>query len=137
MAMAKLTAGALPLAIFMTGRNEGELAPERSQGRRRLTADGRLALVANAFFVDQQQVTRRTEAEFDLVVGDGLDHLDLDAIPCARAAADDVGRTDLECVAIDMADVGLRQRPGAAIDRLPAALEAAVEPQQLYPWSRP
>jgi hypothetical protein len=130
-------AGALPLAIFMTGRNEGELAPERSQGRGRLTADGRLALVANAFFVDEQQVTRRTEAEFDLVVSDGLDHLDLDAIPRAGAATDDIGRTDLECVAIDMADVGVMRLPGPAIARLPAALEAAVEPQQLDPWSRP
>jgi hypothetical protein len=82
-------------------------------------------------------VTRRTEAEFDLVVGNGLDHLDLDAVPCACAAIDDLSRTDLEGVAIDMADLGLMERPGPAIARLPAVLDAAVEPQQLDPWSRP
>jgi len=45
-------------------------------------------LVANAFFVDEQQMTWCTEAEFDLVVGDELDDLDSDAIPYARAATD-------------------------------------------------
>src|SRR5262249_45601529 len=70
-------AGALPLAIFMAGGNEGELAPQRSQGRRRQVIDERLTLVANAFFVDEQQMAWRAETEFDLVVGHGLDDLGL------------------------------------------------------------
>jgi len=41
----------------MAGGDEGELAPQRSQGRRRQIIDDRLTLVANAFFVDEQQMT--------------------------------------------------------------------------------
>ena len=134
---ATANAGALPLAIFMAGRNEGELAPQRSQGRRRQVIDDRLTLVANAFFVDEQQMTWRAEAEFDLVVGDGLDDLHLDAIPRARAAADHVSRSDLECVAIYAANLAIRERPGPSVGRLQAVREATVASQGLYPCSRP
>jgi hypothetical protein len=77
------------------------------------------------------------KAEFDLVVGKDLDDLDLDAIPRARAATDHVSRSDLECVAIYAANLGIRERPGLAVGRLPIVLQAAVDPQELYPWSRP
>src|SRR6266542_4784521 len=93
-------AGALPLAIFMAGGNEGELAPQGSQCRRRQIIDDCLTLVANAFFVDEQQMTWCTEAEFGLVVGEELDDLDLDAVPYAGAATDHTNRTDLERGAI-------------------------------------
>src|SRR6266446_6305965 len=98
-------AGTLPLAIFMAGGNEGELAPQRSQCRRRQFIDGRLTLVANAFFVDEQQMTWCTEAEFDPVVGDELDDLDSDAVPYARAATDHTSRADLERGAIYAANL--------------------------------
>jgi hypothetical protein len=80
---------------------------------------------------------RCMKPEFDLVVGDALDDLDSDAVQCARAAADDASRSDLECPVIDVVSLGLRQSSGAAIDRLPAVLEPAVAPQELYPWSKP
>src|SRR5262249_43162798 len=99
--------------------------------------DHRLALVANAFFVDEQQVARCTEPEFHLVVGDGPDNLDFDAVPCARAPIDDISRNDLERAPIHAADFGMRQQPRPALARLPAVLETAVGPQELYPWSRP
>jgi hypothetical protein len=130
-------AGALPLAIFMAGANEGEFAPQRSQCRRRQIIDDCLPLVANAFFVDEQQMTWCTEAEFDLVVGDGLDDLDSDALPCAGAATDHTSRTDLERGAIYVADLGIRERPGSAVGRLPTVFQAALAPQELYPCSKP
>src|SRR5438093_7766467 len=61
-------ARALPLAIVVPRWNKGELAPERSQVRRRQITDQGLALVANAFFVDEQQMARAPEPKFDLVV---------------------------------------------------------------------
>src|SRR5438132_1741205 len=127
-------AGTLPFAIFMAGRNEGELAPQRSQGRRRQITDDRLTLVANAFFVDEQQMTRCAEAEFDLVVGDELDHLDSDPVPDARVATDHTSRTDLERGTIWAANFGIRERPGPSVGRLPTVLQAAVDSQELHSW---
>jgi len=62
-----------------------------------------------------------------------LNDLDFDAVPCARAAADDISGSDLECAATYVATLDIRQPPGAAADRLPAFIEAAVAPQELYP----
>ena len=79
----------------------------------------------------------RAKTEFDLVVGHGLDDLGLDAIPRARAATDRVSRSDLECVAIYAANLGIRERPGPSVGRLQAVLEATVASQELDPCSRP
>src|SRR5262249_1356428 len=49
----------------------------------------------------------------------------------------DISGSDLECLVIDVANLGIRQLPGPAIDRLHAVLEATVAPQELYPCSRP
>src|SRR5712664_1602577 len=95
----------------MAGRNEGELAPQRSQCRRRQVTDDRLTLLANAFFVDEQQMTWCAEAKFDLVVSDELDHLDSDAVPGARAATDHTSGADLERGTIYAANLGIRERP--------------------------
>jgi len=82
-------------------------------------------------------MTRCKEAEFDLVVGKDLDDLGLDASPRARAATDRVGRSDLECVAIYAANLGIGERPGLSVGRLQAVLEATVASQKLYPSARP
>src|SRR5207244_1460573 len=123
-------ARALPLAIVVPGWNKGEFAPERSQGRRQQITDTGLALVANAFFVDEQQMACVPEPKFDLVVGGRLNDLDFDAVPCARAAADHISWSDLDCAATYVADLGIRQLPSPAVARLNAFLEAAVAPQE-------
>src|SRR5258708_11910147 len=93
---AAANAGTLPLAIFMAGRNEGELGPQRSACRRRQINDERLTLLPDAFFVDEQQMASCAKAEFDLVVSDELDHLDSDAVPGARAASHHTSWPDLD-----------------------------------------
>src|SRR5215813_2259251 len=78
-----------------------------------------------------------TEPKFDLVMGDRLNDLHFDAVPCARATADNLGGSDLDCAAPDVAHLGVRQPPGSASDRLPAFIEAGIAAQELYPWSGP
>src|SRR5262249_8522213 len=97
----------LPLAIFMTGGHEGELAPQRPQCRTGKITQLRLAVVANAFFVDEQQMTGSTESEFDLVVGRGLHNLDSDAIPRDRTPSNDMSGSDAERTAMSVADLSI------------------------------
>jgi hypothetical protein len=73
------------------------------------------------------------EPKFDLVVGDRLNDLHFDAVPCAHAAADDLGGSDLDCAATHVTNLGVRQPPGSASDRLPAFIEAGIAAQELYP----
>jgi hypothetical protein len=114
----------------MTGGHEGELAPEISQRGGRQIPDDRLAVVANAFFVDEQQMARCTKSKFDLVVCDALDDLDGDIMPRGRAAIDGGSRDDLECVATRFVDLTIRQLLAAAIARQNVVRDATVDPQQ-------
>jgi hypothetical protein len=98
----------------MTGRHEGQLAPESSQRRRRQIADACLTVVTNAF-VDKEQMARCAETEFDLVTRDTLDELDSETIPRDRATTDGMSRGDLDGVAICFAPVRVRQLPAAPL----------------------
>jgi hypothetical protein len=121
------SARALPLKKFLTGRHERELAPESSQCRTGQITDYGLTLVPNAFFVDDEQMTWRTEPEFELVAFVTLDDLESDAIPRDRATAgtlsrDDFNRSDIPVFAI-------MESRGLVSPRRSAVVEAAVDPQ--------
>src|ERR1700740_3489044 len=80
----------------MTGRHEGEPALERPQARCRQIPHQRLAIVADAFFVNEEQMTWRAVPIFERIMRDCLNDVDPDSLPFHRAAADNIGRKNLQ-----------------------------------------